>query len=63
MESLRQKNREIEEKRKAMLTQAKEEVERHRKEMVQEAKSEVENLQGKWREAIQRERSKLSIPT
>lgn len=55
-ESLRQKNREIEEKRKAMLTQAKEEAESRRKELVQQARSEVENLQGKWREAIRRER-------
>jgi F-type H+-transporting ATPase subunit b len=54
--SLRQKHQEIEEKRERMLSRAREEADVRRKELVQQARSEVENLQGKWREAIRRER-------
>jgi F-type H+-transporting ATPase subunit b len=55
-ESLRQKNRDFDEKREKMLAQAKEEADARRKEMTQEARHAVTNLRSVWQEAIQREK-------
>jgi F-type H+-transporting ATPase subunit b len=55
-ESLRQKNRDFDEKREKMLAQAKEEADARRKEMTQEARHAVTNLRSVWQEAVQREK-------
>jgi F-type H+-transporting ATPase subunit b len=55
-ESLRQKNRDFDEKRERMLSQAKEEADVRRKELTQEARNAVDNLRSVWQEAVQREK-------
>ncbi len=55
-DSLRQKNRDFDEKRERMLAQAKEEAEARRKELTQEAREAVTNLRSVWQEAVQREK-------
>lgn len=56
VESLRQKNRDFDERREKMLAQAKEEADARRKELTQEARHAVANLRSVWQEAIQREK-------
>ncbi len=55
-ESLRQKNRDFDETRERMLSQAKEEADARRKKLTQEARLAVANLRSVWQEAIQREK-------
>jgi F-type H+-transporting ATPase subunit b len=56
-EKYRQKNIEIEEKRKEMLEKAREEAENRRKELTQKARQEVENLRMRWQESVRREKT------
>lgn len=53
-ESYREKNRELEEKRQEMLSQAKTEAETHRKELVHQARQEVDDLRAGWRKAVEK---------
>ncbi|MFP3870191.1 MAG: F0F1 ATP synthase subunit delta [Syntrophobacteria bacterium] len=55
-ESYRRKNREFEEQRQQMLSEAKKKAETRRKELLQEVRQEVEALRNKWHQSIQREK-------
>lgn len=56
-DAFRSKNKELADKREAMLAQAKEEAEAHRKELTEQARHAASNLKSAWQEAIQREKA------
>lgn len=53
-QSLREKNRDFDEKREYMLAQAKKEADARRKELIQEARQAASNLRLVWQEAVRR---------
>lgn len=56
MERYQGKNRELDVRREALLSQIKEEAEGRRKELIDEARSQVDAIRTNWYEAIQREK-------
>jgi len=52
VQSLREKNRDFDEKREYMLEQAKKEADARRKELIQEARQAATNLRLVWQEAL-----------
>jgi F-type H+-transporting ATPase subunit b len=55
-DAFRSRNKELENKREAMLAQAKEEAEAHRKALTEQARHAVTNLKSAWQDAIEREK-------
>ncbi len=51
-----QKNRELEEQKQQLLSEAREEAEKRKKELLGQAKAEVDSSRKKWREALQKEK-------
>jgi F-type H+-transporting ATPase subunit b len=60
-QSLREKNRDFDEKREYMLTQAKKEADARRKELIQEARQAATNLRLVWQEAVRREKESFVL--
>lgn len=58
-ESYRQKLKELEEQRDAMLAQAKEEAGTYRNKLIKEARNEVDEVKVQWNESIERERDEF----
>ena len=50
------KNKELDDRRQALLTAMKEEVEAHRKDLMNEARKQVETVQAAWYQALEREK-------
>jgi F-type H+-transporting ATPase subunit b len=60
-QSLREKNRDFDEKREYMLAQAKKEADARRKELIQEARQAATNLRLVWQEAVRREKESFVL--
>jgi len=60
-QSLREKNRDFDEKHEYMLAQAKKEADARRKELIQEARQAATNLRLVWQEAIRREKESFVL--
>jgi F-type H+-transporting ATPase subunit b len=60
-QSLREKNRDFDEKREYMLAQAKKEADARRKELIQEARQAATNLRLVWQEAVRREKGSFVL--
>jgi len=60
-QSLREKNRDFDEKREYMLVQAKKEADARRKELIQEARQAATNLRLVWQEAVRREKDSFVL--
>jgi F-type H+-transporting ATPase subunit b len=52
--ALNRKNRELDDAREAMITQAKDEAETFRKQLVLKAREEIDTLQARWHETVQK---------
>ena len=59
--SLREKNRDFDERREHMLEQVKEEADARRKELIQEARQATSNLRLVWQEAVRREKESFIL--
>lgn len=56
-DSYREKNQEIEERRRELLSQAGEDAEKKRKDLTEKARKEIEQLRERWRETLRQEKS------